>query len=113
MNVNLLYMPLADSQINQIKAMIDSMALKPLLISKQQILAVSEVPTEKFIQMPLNADQVKQLNYCMATKSDITLEFNFHQIQMIAKNNFDLDVDIRHHVLSHMSKPRIHKDYFN
>lgn len=108
-NFKALYFPLAESQLNLLKAMIHTLSLKQFIITKQQLLGFSEKPIDQYIYICLTPDQIKEFDYCLISKQDLIIHFNHHQLQEIAYVNFEKKIDIKNEVMKHLIKHRAFK----
>ena len=101
-NFTKVFMPLVESQIGLLRAMIKTLIINnPLVILKTQIINASKTHKDNHFCIFLTPDQMKMLDYCQHSKTDLELFFNCHQIKEIAKENFQIEIDIDQHVLRH------------
>ena len=110
MNVKPIYLPLAESQVSLIKAMIQTITLKPLIVTKQQLFAASETPKDQYTYICMNPEQMQDLEFCLIAKQDLTLNFTYHQLQDIARVNYEKAIEIKHHVTKSLPKVRVFKN---
>jgi len=81
-----------------------------LTITKQQIMASTDVAGSGYTGIPLTSAQWSLLDHCKQAKVDYTITMNFHQMQAMAKENFDMDFqfDISN-IVGQLSKKHIRK----
>jgi hypothetical protein len=107
MNFKPFYFPLDENQLALMRAMSTTLILQSLIISKQVLPSVTDIENKNLFCIPLTPDQVRFLQHSILSKNSLTLNFSFHQIQQIAKVNFNMDIDIKDHIIKHQTKKRI------
>lgn len=105
------YFSFGVTQINYIKACINNDILFKIVVTKQQLLDSSTNKNVNLICLPLTNLQVKMYNHAKDCKSDLVLEFHFDQLKVIAKDNYDIDMKIKHEMIAiHLHKQRVRKN---
>ena len=92
--MNHIYVPLAESQIQYLKGCGITGNLGKLLLSKQQLLARSDKPALGLSCLPLTSLQLEYVDAAHEMKTDISIEFNYHQLKEFLKVNLNIDFEI-------------------
>ena len=114
MNVTKCYFTFTSKQIDQLKTMAQFIVLRPLLLNRTQLLSMIDsgdiVKDKNLICLPLLPDQFRHVQYCQPLGIDIAIDLSYHQLQLIAKINFDINIDISNHIINHQKRRRVFKN---
>lgn len=103
------YIPFAQNQIDIIKSSTITRSLPKISLTKQQLLAMSDLAGLNLVYLPLTSLQLEICKQAQQTKNDVLIELNPHQLQDMLAKNWNLEIDIADIVLRNQKNKRVFK----